>query len=270
MGTTLGMSQAFLRVPSLRARATDVISRNTAYLVANDWNAYMVGRPALSRASPFSQTPGVILFISKAANLVDRPRFGALHDGNKDLASILWLNVWTSSREVHDAYYKFQIAGDEIFGCSSMETDPALYREYVKELVILEDAIGFHENAYHDAVYGTVVPAAVHQKGLVVEDSLLRWSLRPRRAYAQDLTGDPTIPKAPYAPPSYNAQGVVLNGPPTLYALHPLPVERRCSGDFVWIQDPFKLADWNDPLKQYPGLDMVLPYWMARSYGLIR
>jgi len=270
LGTTLGMSQAFMRVPSLRARATNILSRNMSYLMANDWNAYMVGRPELSRASPFSQTPGVILFVSKAANLVDRPRFGATHDENMQLASILWLNVWMSSREVHESYYKFQIAGDEIFGCASMETDPAAYRDYVKELVILEDAVGFHENAYTDTVFGAVIPAAATRKGPVVEDSLLRWSLRPRRAFPSDITGDPTIAKASYAPPSYNPTGLIVTGPPELFSLEPLPVERRVSGDFLWIKDPFELKSWDDPLKQYPGLDMVLPYWMARGYGLIR
>src|SRR6185436_8092689 len=97
-------------------------------------------------------------------------------------------------------------------------------------------AIGFHQNAYHDAVYGAAIPAAAAAKGAVVEDSLLRWTLRPRRAFPIDRTGDPTIAKAPYAAPSYNPQGLVTTGPAQLYAVHPLPVELRVSGDFVWIK----------------------------------
>src|SRR5205085_9267153 len=119
------------------------LSRNVEYLVAHDWNPRMQRSQALSRASPMAQTPGVVYFLLKCASAVDRARWGALHDANAELTTILWLNVWFSSREVHESYYKFQLAGDEIFATSALETDPARYRDYVKELVILDDAVGF-------------------------------------------------------------------------------------------------------------------------------
>ena len=40
-------------------------------------------------------------------------------------------------------------------------------------------------------------------------------------------------------------------------------------GYFLWWKSPFVLDGWKPPELQLPGIDFVLPYWMARSHGLI-
>ena len=52
-------------------------------------------------------------------------------------------------------------------------------------------------------------------------------------------------------------------------AKFPIVVDHRISTDFLWQRSPFDLDAGGDPHEQAPGVDMVLPYWMARQYGLV-
>ena len=52
-------------------------------------------------------------------------------------------------------------------------------------------------------------------------------------------------------------------------AKYVLPVDKRCSTDFLWQRNPFELDGTGSPYEQPPGVDMVLPYWMGRFYKLL-
>jgi len=261
IGTVLGLTQAFVRVPSVRAEAGALISRIVHYLETHDWVAYRTDGVTVS--APFAQTMSVAWSFIKSGYLVDPARWGWLHDRYKPLAPLFWLTSWASSREVHDDYYKFNLSHSHILNMASIETDPALYREYVKALDIEHDAVGHHDNAWFDAVYGIVVPSAAAALGPRVQAALERWALRDRRGFTVSNSQDPAIAKAVYASPT-NPNGA------RLYAVHPVPIEKRPPTDFLWQRDPFELDGSGDPREQFPGVDLLLPYWAARSYGMIR
>jgi len=53
------------------------------------------------------------------------------------------------------------------------------------------------------------------------------------------------------------------------WATYALPVSERIPADFIWQRSPFQLTGGGDQPLEYPGLDMLLPYWAGRQCGLI-
>lgn len=52
-------------------------------------------------------------------------------------------------------------------------------------------------------------------------------------------------------------------------ACQPIPVPLRPPADFLWQIDPFQLSGGGLGQIEGSGLDYILPYWMARYYGVI-
>ncbi|HVY62566.1 MAG TPA: hypothetical protein VHF22_12980, partial [Planctomycetota bacterium] len=264
LGTFMGFMEAYLRVPSLRATATRVVSDMIDYLDGHQWNAYTVNPPRVwARFAPGAQTPSVVLAFLKVGNLVDRAKYGALHDRYAPASSTIWLSTWGSSREVNESYYKFNLGNCENTLLFTVETDPERYRDYARGMEILRDTVGDHQNPWFDATYAACVPSQVALWGPRVEAELQRWTLRPRRAFSIQNSSDPSIQSVVYSAPT------LLQSPPHLVSRYPVPIEKRVSGCFVWQTDCFELDGSEPGTLQHSGVEFVLPYWLARSYGLI-
>lgn len=52
-------------------------------------------------------------------------------------------------------------------------------------------------------------------------------------------------------------------------ACEPLPVQDRVRTDFLWQRSPFLLYGGGSGTIESPGIDYILPYWMARYYGVL-
>jgi len=259
----MGLTQAWTRVPSLRARAGSMITEMCDYIQRDDFIAYKKpGSTELSRATPWVQSPGGIWAYALASHMVDPQRYAALHAQTAPVTPIIWLAFWASALDVHSQYYKHNLGADEIVTLTTIETDPARYRDYVKVAVIHHDGVKDHDNAWFDTVYAMAVPSAVTAMGPRVQNALERWTLRPRRCFPTSLQTDPTIPKVMFTDP--------LTGLPEPVAAEPIPIERRPPNDFLWQRSPFEMTNWGlPPTYQYPGVDLSQPYWAARAYGLI-
>jgi hypothetical protein len=265
IGAMLGFLNVYLRVPAQRARAGQLIDRVATYLDQNDWVARR--QDGVTISAPFTQTPAVLWSFIKCGNLVNPARFGALHDQSKGLSAITWLAVWTSTREVMESYYKFNLLHSNMSLLTTSEVDPTLYREYVKGLEIAHDAVGHHLNAWFDTVYAKSIPTRALAAGPVIQAELEAWTLRDRRSHPTSNSQDPAIQSTLYSSPFLiNNAGAQLH-----VAAHPLPIEKRVHGDFLWQTHPFELdGGQGDPTLQHPGVDLLLPYWTARAYDLFR
>ena len=261
IGAVLGASQAMLRVPQLRAVAASNITRMVTYLDANGWIAYFHNQPAALSAE-FTPAVDVIWAFLGAATIADPATWGPLRAINHDLARVMWLPVWTSTRDLNE-FYKYNLLHHTITILTSVETDPASYREALKVVEIAHDAVGHHRNGWFDAVYGIAIPSAAPAMAALVKSELEHWALRDRRCHRADLMQDPSIARV-FVPATTLAGG-------RWDATTPIPIERRPCGDFIWQSSPFQVEEGaTDPLLQEPGIDLVLPYWAARSFGLIR
>jgi hypothetical protein len=52
-------------------------------------------------------------------------------------------------------------------------------------------------------------------------------------------------------------------------ACKPIPVNDRYPTDFLWQRSPFQLAGGGSGTLETPGVDYILPYWMARYYNVV-
>ena len=81
-------------------------------------------------------------------------------------------------------------------------------------------------------------------------DLLSLWLTRPRRDYYVDLSGQ-------YAACGTNQSCTVI------------PVDQRPTTDFLWQRSPFLLFGGGQGTIETAGIDYIVPYWMARYYGVV-
>jgi len=259
----------WLRLPTERPRAARMAAIACDYIVQNRWNCFRADGVRLAIGTPFSQTPSVVWGQIATAYITDTARYAALHAQWKDLTGVMWLNTWASSREVFDDYFKFELSYAELANLFQIEADPSQYREYVKSLEIFDDVVGHHDNSWFDAIHGAAIPAEAAVRGARVKSGLERWTLRPRRAFSVDLKNDATITKQTVTSFVVNSNTQSAAPTPKLVALYPVPIEKRPSTDFVWQRSPFGLESWFPSEQQWIGMDLLCPYWMAASYGMV-
>jgi hypothetical protein len=220
------------------------------------------------------QSPALVLAMMTVAATADPARYGPRRIPYAPLADMLWLNGWLSAQEVHEAYFKFNLENMSLLTLQSHETDPAAYRSEIRLHETLRQTIAHHQNPYFDSIYAAGVPAAGPALSGDVRHQLEKWTQRKRRGWGQRLSQDPTIPKATYTTSVPNATGAPSSGFQTgprsqVVALFCVPVELRPPTAFLWSSSPFELDGWEDPKIENPGVDLMLPYWIARSYGVI-
>jgi len=115
---------------------------------------------------------------------------------------------------------------------------------------VVRDYTASHQNAFFDivdrALNGPNTARDVETRSL-----LDQWLLRPKRDFPVDLTSKFRI---------------CTNGDSCI----PVPVASRPTTDFLWQRDPFQLAGGGAGFIEGAGVDYILPYWMARFYGVIQ
>ena len=63
------------------------------------------------------------------------------------------------------------------------------------------------------------------------------------------------------------ANAIIVPGTSGKRARCPIAVGYRAPTDFLWQRAPTQLNGWEDnPRRQFPGIDYLLPYWMIRYY----
>jgi hypothetical protein len=259
IGTMLGLSQAVLRVPAQRAAAAALVGRIVGWLDSRSWCAPDHNTGATS--APFVQSPDILWAFFSVANVADRARFGQMHDQNIGLEAASWLGSWVSAKDVFSDYYKYNLGTEIDLMLASCETDPQSYRDHMKSVEVTRDVIAEHQNAWFDAVYAILVPSAAPALSAQVEDELQRWCLRPRRDFRRLNSQNAAIATAPN-PDAGNGQAATV-------AVLPIPIEDRTCTDFLWQRGPFDLDGGGDPHDEEAGVDIVLPYWAARAFGVV-
>jgi uncharacterized protein (TIGR03437 family) len=105
-----------------------------------------------------------------------------------------------------------------------------------------------HENAFFNMVDRALNGAAAGRDQETIT-LIEQWLQRPRRDFAVDLSNRVPVCVAE--------------------ACQPVPVPLRPPGDFLWQDDPFLLTGGGKGIIETAGVDYILPYWMARYYGVI-
>lgn len=255
-GVMFGMGVAYELVDdrTVKERIRENVDAILSYLLKNKWRAY---KPDGKISTTWTGNPAQMLCFLKIGQLVEPKKFGEIYEDYAErFSSKVTGQFKVTCSDTHFQYYKFNLMHITIFNLTRLEKQKEYRESYIEAVKVLRNAIGTHENAHFDLIAAAVVPELKEKLGKRVIVYLLKWLNRPRRKVLVKNSADLTIEKRKY-------------GRKTI-AVRPLPIEKRPTTDFLWQRSPYKLDGGGNGRAQAPGLDLILPYWMARYYGIIR
>jgi hypothetical protein len=149
----------------------------------------------------------------------------------------------------YNSYYKFNLDHINFYNLIRLEEPGTPRNLYMSAFTRLRNCTRTHQNAHFNMIERGLQGANATRDNETV-NMLGLWLQRPRRNVFVDNTG------------KYPACG-------TNRACSPIPVNDRYTTDFLWQRSPFQLTGGGDGTVPTPGVDYVLPYWMARYYGVV-
>ncbi len=144
----------------------------------------------------------------------------------------------------NSSYFKFNLDYMSFFHLLPLQNNDANRSAYR----IVRSYTATHQNAFFNVVDRALSgPDPLRDKETA--DLLDQWLARPRRDFAVNLS---TVVR-------------VCGSEACL----PIPVRLRVPTDFLWQRSPFQLSGGGTGTIEGAGVDYLLPYWMARYYGVI-
>ena len=256
-GVFFGLAVAYDAVPNagVRARISALVTRMLDYLLARQWNIVM---PDGKVSSTFNGKPDQQLTLLQIGRHVNPARYAALYVAHRAaLAPFVAAPVTAECQDTYGSYFKFNLDYISFFNLIRLEEATSPYRPmYLAAYGQLRNCTydqptSDRQNAHFNMVDRALTgPEATRDAD--TRESLGRWLARPRRDYHVDL-------RTTY-PPEWICGD---------RACKPIPVDDRPPTDFLWQRSPLLLEGGNDGRVEEPGIDYILPYWMARLYGVL-
>ena len=245
-GAMFGLAVAYDMVSDTAIKSTisDLVTRLIDFLNGNTWS---VATPNGS-ATSFLARPDQIETFLAIGRRVNPSHFSSVsYEAQRDLYSVgvpVPIGVDTLSG---GSYFKFNLDYINLYNLVRLETSSAkaIYQSAYSQL---RGATSGDQNAFFNIIDLALngPNAARDRETLALLDG---WLLRLRRDFSVDLTN--TVP--------------VCNG----QACTPVPVWLRPNTDFLWQRSPYTLSVTGGAgIIETAGIDYILPYWMARYYGL--
>jgi hypothetical protein len=243
----LGVANDFLDAatqPAVQTLATRLLN----FLIAHSWSVTM---PDGAASTTFVIRPDEQLGLLQIGRQVNSAQFASAYQTLAAASSgISNLPVAVDAADNRDSYFKFNLDAINLFSLIRLETDAALLKTYQSGYQLFANAVKGHRNAHFNMV-DRALNGPNSRRDLETLADLHQWLFRPRRDFYVDLRGE-------YAS-CVNADE----------SCNPLPVLQRVRTDFLWQRSPFQLDGGGSGLIESAGIDYILPYWMARYYGVI-
>jgi len=246
-GAMFGLAVAYDMVTDsgIRGSIGDLVTRLVDFLNGNNWSVVM---PNGTSGTSFLIRPDQIETFLAIGRHVNSAHFSSLsYEAQRDLFSAtvpVPILVDTAS---DDSYFKFNLDYINLYNLIRLETSSAksIYQSAYGQL---RGYTGSDQNAFFN-----IIDLALNGPNVARDKQTLAlldgWLLRLRRDFNVDLTN--TVPVC-------GSQ-----------ACTPVPVWLRPNTDFLWQRSPYTLADTGGAgIIETAAIDYILPYWMARYYGL--
>jgi hypothetical protein len=247
-GVMFGLSLAYHLIPSLRSSVRTDVTRILDYLLREGWNVVM---PDGSVSTTFLLRPDQQLAFLQIGRRINPQRFALRYAVYRaTYAATVILPILYDNIDDNSSYFKFNLNYINLFSLVGLEeSSSSARRRYLDAYNALRDRTQHHGNPHFN-----MVDRALRQPELVrdAETRLLLdlWLQRSRRDFFVDLRG-----RYPECGPNR--------------ACEPIPVPERVNTDFLWQRTPFELVGGGDGTIETAGIDYILPYWMARYYGVL-
>jgi hypothetical protein len=249
LGVFFGLSVAYdllgaATQPAIQALATRMLN----FLTGHAWTIVM---PDGTVTTTFVIRPDEQLGMLQVGRQVNSAQFASAYKSSATLGSLLAsIPVSFDAEDVRDSYFKFNLDAINLFSLIRFETDSTLLSRYQAAYQTFHNAIQTHMNAHFNMIDRALNGADATRDGQTAA-YLSQWIERPRRDVYVNLAGQ-------Y--PSCVNSGESCN---------PLPIPVRVPDEFVWQVSPFQLEYDGSGVIEGGGIDYILPYWMARYYGVV-
>jgi hypothetical protein len=248
-GVMFGLSLAYdlIALPDVRAFIQRDVTRILDDLLQQRWSVVM---PDGRFSTSFALRPDQQLSFLQIGRRINPARFGPVYTAYRSaLAGGVMLPIAYDNVDDHNSYFKFNLNYINLFSLIRLEESGSPFRRvYLNAYGALRGRTRDHGNAHFNMIDRMVTQADAARDGETVL-LLDAWLQRPRRDYFVDRRG--TYPEC------------AVNR-----ACDPVPVQDRANTDFLWQRSPFQLSGGRDGLIETAAIDYILPYWMARLYGI--
>jgi hypothetical protein len=248
VGVFFGLAAAWDLIddPAMGATVADLTWRLIDFLQIHNWNVRM---PDGKFSTTFTLRPDQQLSILAIGRHILPSRYGSDY---ADFATFHFFLVPTPISievlDVYDSYFKFNLDTVTLYNLIRLENNPARRDTYWGAYDLLRKTLDDHQNAHFNMIDYALKGANARRDQETVA-LLESWLARPRRDFGVNLNGQ--------VPVCFN------------FACQPIPVELRVPTDFLWQRNPFQLTGGGDGFIESAGIDYLLPYWMARYYGVV-
>ncbi|HEY6400948.1 MAG TPA: hypothetical protein VI479_06040, partial [Blastocatellia bacterium] len=234
----------------LRNEISSLFTRMLDFLLANNWFVVM---PDGSISTTFITNPDQRLSFLIVGRRVNSSRFGPIYESER-LANIATVGtaIYYDLLNDHTSYFKFNLDTINIYNLIRLEGNFIFRSSYMQVYNVLRRTTDDHGNAHFNMI-DRALKGADSRRDTETRDLLQQWLQRPRRDPFRDLRGDPRYPSCG-DDRSCNAIAVV----------------DRVNTDFLWQRSPFQLFGGGAGAIETAGIDYILPYWMARYYGVVQ
>jgi hypothetical protein len=252
MGVKLGLSVAYEMIEDagVRSDISSLFTRMLDFLLAHDWFVVM---PDGSISTTFITNPDQRLSFLLDGRMVNTSRFGSTYERERLLnIATVGIAIYYDLQNEHSSYFKFNLDTISLYDLNRFEdnsTFRSVYRQVYDEL---RRTTGGHGNAWFNMIDRALKGPAV-DRDTQTRIMLQEWLQRPRRDLYRDWRGDPRYPACSDD-----------------RACNVIPVFDRINTDFLWQRSPFQLYGGGAGTVETAGIDYILPYWMARYYGVVQ
>ncbi len=250
-GVFFGLGAAYDLTGDKRIRfgIASLVVRLLGHLLDAGWSVKM---PDGSTSTTFLLRPDQQLALLQIGRRVDARRFEkAYEQAAASLASAVPVPLGFDALDDHDSYFKFNLDFINLYNLIRLEESDARRLSYEAGFGAVRSTTDNHLNAHFN-----MIDRALHgpdaARDAETRADLDAWLKRPRTDGFVDWRGK-----------------IASCGDPNL-ACHPIPVEDRPPSDFVWQLSPFQLSGGGKGIIEGAGIDYILPYWMARYYGVVQ
>ena len=249
LGFLFGLSVAYewIHDPDVRAEIRDLVTRAVGFLLDRDWAVRM---PDGSISTVFWHRADQRLAVLQVGRQVNDARFSGPYRRDRFVGSAQTIPIMGAEvLDDHSSYFKFNLIAIAMFSLIRSELSDTHRGRYSTAYRIFRRTVDDHGNAHFNMI-DRALEGADERRDRETVDLLLAWTRRPIRDFFVDYRGE-----------------VASCGSDK--ACQPIPVEDRVRTDFVWQRSPFQMFGGGDGFIENPGVDFLLPYWMARAYGVL-
>ncbi len=243
VGAIFGLGAAYDLIddPTTKSGISDLVTRLTGFLTGHNWSITL---PDGSTTTTFLVRPDELLGILEVAKHVNSAKFSTYYSEQKLLFEATVPVPIAVDIASDSSYFKFNLASMCFYNLLRLDgADP-----YQAAYSLLRGHTGPQQNAFFDIV-DRALSGPDTARDQETRNLLEQWLQRTRRDPFTDATK--------------------LVADCGSEACLPIPLLLRPPADYLWQVSPYQLSGGGSGIVEGAGIDYILPYWMARYYGVI-